>query len=118
MSITKKKIQVDKNGREYILFRIDLLVVEIDEIHHGNRDLIFKEKRQEALEKKTNCEFIKINTGKHYDEDYETGRLQSFVSEFKDIQLKKLEKESNKKIKELEDKIKELKLQMASQTSQ
>ena len=37
MSITKKKIQVDKNGREYILFRTDVyfteytLAVEIDE---------------------------------------------------------------------------------------
>ena len=118
MSITKKKIQVDKNGREYILFRIDLLVVEIDEINHGSRDLIFEDKRQESLEKKTNCEFIKINTGKHYGEDYEIGRIQSFAREFKEIQLKKLEKEPNKKIKELEDEIKELKLQMASQTSQ
>ena len=37
MSITKKKIKVDKNGREYILFRIDVffteytLAIEIDE---------------------------------------------------------------------------------------
>ena len=55
----KEKIQVDKNGREYILFRIDvyfteyLLAVEIDEKNHASRDLIFEEKRQEALEKKT-----------------------------------------------------------------
>ena len=53
----KKKIQVDKNGCKYILFRIDiyfnkfLLAVEIDEKGHTDRDLIFEEKRQKALEK-------------------------------------------------------------------
>ena len=53
----EKKIQVDKNGCKYILFRIDvyfnkfLLAVEIDEKGHTDRDLIFEEKRQEALEK-------------------------------------------------------------------
>ena len=54
----KKKIQVDNNGRKYILFRIDIyfsecsLAVEIDEKGHTDRDLIFEEKRQKALEKK------------------------------------------------------------------
>ena len=55
-----KKIQVDNNGQQYILFRIDIfftkycLAVEIDEEGHTDRDLIFeKKKRQEALEKKT-----------------------------------------------------------------
>ena len=53
----KEKIQVDKNGWEYILFRIDvyfteyLLAVEIDEKKHIGRNLTFEEKRQEALEK-------------------------------------------------------------------
>ena len=43
-----KKIQVDKNGSKYILFRIDvyfnkfLLAVEIDEKGHTDRDLIFE----------------------------------------------------------------------------
>ena len=52
-----KKIQVYKNGCEYILFRSDvcfnkfLLAVEIDEKEHTDRDLIFEEKRQQALEK-------------------------------------------------------------------
>ena len=47
----KEKIQVDKNGREYILFRIDVyftkyfLAVEIDEQDHASRDFIFEEKR-------------------------------------------------------------------------
>ena len=53
-----KKIQADKNGCKYILFRIDIyfsecfLAVEIDEKGHTDRDIIFEEKRQKALEKK------------------------------------------------------------------
>ena len=68
MSITEKKIQTDENGIEYILFRIDIyfteyfLAVKIDEKGHTDRDLIFKEKRQKALEKKLNCKFIRVNT--------------------------------------------------------
>ena len=51
-----KKVQVDKNGCNCILLRIDvnfnkfLLAVEIDEKWHTDRDLIFEEKRQKALE--------------------------------------------------------------------
>ena len=101
-----KKIQVDKNGCKYILFRIDvyfnkfLLAVEIDEKGHTGRDLIFEEKRQKALEKKLGCKFIRFNTinaKNGYDLDYEVGNIKAFVDEFK-----------NKKIKELEDKIKNL----------
>ena len=113
-----KKIQVDKNRRKYILFRIDvyfnkiLLAVEIDEKGHTDRDLIFEEKRQEALEKKLGCKFIRINTSNvknSYDLDYKVGNIEAFVDEFKDRQLEKekLKKKSNKKIKQLEDKIKE-----------
>ena len=46
----KEKIQTDKNGHEYILFRINiyfnkyLLAVEIDEKDHTDRDLIFEKK--------------------------------------------------------------------------
>ena len=65
-----KKIQVDDNDKEYILFRIDIyftkysLVVETDEKGHTDRDLIFEQKRQKALEKKLNCKFIRINTSR------------------------------------------------------
>ena len=68
--LIKKKIQVDDNDRKYILFRIDIyfikyyLAIEIDEKGHTDRDLEFKKKRQEALEKKLNCTFIRINTSK------------------------------------------------------
>ena len=105
-----KKIQTDENGRAYILFRIDVyftkyfLAVEIDEKGHTDRDLIFEEKRQKALEKKLNCEFIRINTSReNYDADYEAGRIQTFISN------------SNKnEIKKLEDELKKLRLQSAN----
>ena len=70
ISITEKKIQVDENSCEYILFRIDIyfteyfLAIEIDEKGHTDRDLTFEEKRQKALEKKLNCKFIRINTSR------------------------------------------------------
>ena len=106
MNIMKKeKIQIDKNGRKYKLFRIDvyfnkfLLAAEIDEKGRSDRDLIFQKKRQEALEKKFACNFIRFNTSNAkngYDLDHEVGNIEAFIDEFK-----------NKKIKELEDKIKE-----------
>ena len=45
-----KKIQVDNNGQQYILFRIDIyfakycLAIEIDEKGHADRDLEFEKK--------------------------------------------------------------------------
>ena len=102
MSITKK-IQVDDNDQKYILFRIDVyfteysLAVEIDEKGHTDRDLIFEQK---ALEKKLNCKFIRINTSKeNYDADYEASRIQTFINNF-----------NKNKIKELEDRIKNLRV--------
>ena len=38
-----------------------LLGVKIDEKGHTDRDLIFEGKRQEAIEKKLDCKFIRIN---------------------------------------------------------
>ena len=103
MSITKK-IQVDNNDQEYILFRIDIyfteysLAVEIDEKGHTDRDLICEEKRQEALEKKLNCTCNRINTSReNFDADYEASEIQTFISSF-----------NKNKIKELEDNIKNL----------
>ena len=66
----RKKIQVNENRCKYIVFTIDvyfteyLLAVEIDEKDHTERDIIFEEKRQKAIEKKLGCEFIRINTSK------------------------------------------------------
>ena len=48
------KIKVDKNGREYILFRIDayfteyFLAVEIDEQNYEGRDLTFQKKKKKT----------------------------------------------------------------------
>ena len=107
----KEKIQVDENRYEYILFRIDvcfteyLLAVEIDEEKHVGRDHTFEEKRQKPLEKKLGCKFIGINTSKEGDDaDNEASRIQTFITKFKDRQLKKL----TKKLKELEGKIEKL----------
>ena len=86
-----KKIQVDKNGCKYILFRIDvyfnkfLLAAEIDEKGHSDRDLIFEEKSQEALEKKLACKFVRFNTSNAkngYDLDHELGNIEAFIDEF------------------------------------
>ena len=61
-----KKIQTDKNGRAYILFRIDVyftkyfLAVEIDEKGHTDRGLIFEEKRQKTLEKKLTVHLLEL----------------------------------------------------------
>ena len=62
-----KKIQTDKNGRAYILFRIDVyftkyfIAVEIDEKVLLTETLFLK-KKDKVLEKKLNSEFIRINT--------------------------------------------------------
>ena len=77
--------------------------MEIGEKGHTDRDLVFKEKREEALEKKLSCKFIRINMSKEdYDADYEASRIQTFISKFKDRQLKELKK----KLEETENKIK------------
>ena len=83
---TKKK--VDKGKRKYI-FKIDVyfteyfLAVEIDEQNHEGRELIFEKKRQEVLEKKLGCKFIRINTSdaeRGYDTDYEVSKIQTLVN--------------------------------------
>ena len=114
-------MQVDKNGCEYILFRIDvyfnkfLLAVEIDEKGHTDRDLIFEEKRQEALEKKLDFKFIRINASNAkngYDLDYEVGSIKAFIDQFKNKKNKRTrkklieEKEMREQVeKEMRDKI-------------
>ena len=61
-----KKIHVDNNDQKYILFRIDVyftkysLAVEIDEKGHTDRNLIFEEKKQKALEKKLTVYLLEL----------------------------------------------------------
>ena len=73
-----------------MFFKIDAyflqhnLALEIDEKILTGRDLIFEQKRPEALEKILDFDFIRINTIKEgYDTIYETGRIQAFLSKFK-----------------------------------
>ena len=71
------------------------MAVEIDEKVHTDRDLIFEEKRQNALEKKLGCEFIRINTSNAkngYDLDFQVGNKEAFIDEFKNKKIKELEK--------------------------
>ena len=102
---TTKKIQVNENGCENILFRIDvyfseyLLAVEIDDKGHTDRNLLFEEKIQEALEKKLGCKFITINTSKKGEEDYEIDKIQTFISKFKNRKLRKLKNRIKQKNK-------------------
>ena len=68
-------------------------------------ETLFFRRKDKRHYKKHGCKFIRINTSKEgYEADYEAGRIQTFISEFKDRQLKKLKK----KLKELEDKIQKL----------
>ena len=99
-----KKIQVDKNGCKYILFRIDvyfdkfLLAVEIDEKNILTEILFLRKKepekrtrtitrtRQEELEKKLGCKFIRINASNANngcDLGYDVGNIEAFIDEFK-----------------------------------
>ena len=57
------------------------------------------EKRQEILEKKLGCKFIRINTSNAkngYDLDYEVGNIEAFIDEFKNKKIKILEKKFRK----------------------
>ena len=81
-----------------VYFTEYFLAVEIDEKCHTDRDLTFEEKRQKALEKKLNCEFIRINTSREsYDADYGVSRIQTFIK-FKDKEKEK-ENKKNKRYK-------------------
>ena len=84
------------------------LAVEIDEKGHTDRDLIFEEKRQKALEKKLGCKFIRINTSNvknGYDLDYDIRNIEAFIDEFKNKKVKELEKE----IREMRNEKREIK---------
>ena len=76
-------------------------------------EILFLSKKDKKHQKKTCCKFIRINISNAkngYDLDDAVGNIEAFIDEFKDRQLEKerLEKKSNKKIKELAAKIKEL----------
>ena len=75
--------------RIYIYFTDYRLAVETDEKGHTDRDSNFEKLRQGALKKDLNCKFIRINTSKeNFDVDYEISRIQVFISQFKDNEIK------------------------------
>ena len=79
-----------------------LLAVEIDEKGHTDRDLIFEEYCQESLEKSN------AKNG----HDLDVANMETFIDEFKNKKIKKLED----KIKEKEGKIKQKNKRTRSQT--
>ena len=87
-----EKIQADKNGHEYILFKTDIyfsnysLAVSIDE--DEDKDLIFELKRRKVLDEELGCKSIKVYASK--DLDYEISSIQCFINEFKDNKIKEL----------------------------
>ena len=91
----KEKIQVDKNGNEYILLEIDIffsehnLVVDIEE-KDGDKDLNVELKKQELLEEELNYSFIRINTNN--DLDYKISSIKKFINDIKDIKKKRNER--------------------------
>ena len=87
----KEKIKFDKNGRECILFRIDVyfteyfLAVEIDEQNHEGRDLVLKKKDKRHQKKNLVVNLFRINTSdakRAYDTDYQVSKIQTFINEF------------------------------------
>ena len=77
--------------------------------------LSLKKKDKRYQKKKLGCKFITINTSnakKDYDTDYEVSKIQTFISKFND--KKNLKK--RQKLKELEEEIKKLKLQLTNQS--
>ena len=98
----KEKINVDKNGCKYILFRIDVffteqfLAVEIDKENPEDRELIFEKKRQEALKKNLVAnllELLQVMQKEAMIQIMKLVKIQTFISKFKDKKLKGLEDE-------------------------
>ena len=105
----KEKIKVDKNGCEYILFRIDayftesFLAVEMNKTTKAEK--LFLKKKHKHQKKKLCCKFIRINISdaeRAYDTYYEVSKMEIFFIKFKEKRIK----EKENKIKELEDEIK------------
>ena len=95
-----KQIKIDENEDDYTLFRIDVyfsefdLTVEVDEKERNDRE----KKRPEAVEKKLDWKFIRINTSKeNYDADYEISRILKFISEFKNKRIRRRNKTIKRK---------------------
>ena len=70
------------------------LAIEIDELGHSTRDIGCEIERQKALEKKLNCELIRINPAKEkIDVFVEIDRTQNYIIK----SIKRMTKKSTKK---------------------
>ena len=105
----KEKIKVDKNGCEYILFRIDVyfteyfLAVEIDEQSHEGRELILRKKEKKHQKKNLVTNLLEL---------IQVMQKEAMIQAMNSTKYKYLSVNLNTKKKELEDKIKKLKLQL------
>ena len=68
------------------------------------KEILLLRNKDRSTRKKLGCKFIRTNTSKDYDANHKIGRTQT-LSKLKNKHLKKLEKQSSKKMQELEDKI-------------
>ena len=50
------------------------------------KTIFLRRKDKKHQKKKLGCKFIRNNTSKRYDEDYQIGRIQAFISKFKNKQ--------------------------------
>ena len=106
----KEKIKVDKNGSEYILFRIDVyfteyfLAVEIDEQNHEGRELIFERKRQEVLQKNLVVSLLELIQVMQKEVMIQIMKLVKYKHLL--VNLKKKKKKTKQNKKELGDEIK------------
>ena len=92
----KDKIKIDEIGHKYIPFRIDvyfLNIIQLQKLIKNNKptDIFFLEKK-EAIEKKIDCKFIRTNSNKENYVFYKTGRMQRFISQFKNKRSKEQKK--------------------------
>ena len=87
------------------IYQLELIFILVSVFQHQKlmkkdilTETLFLKKRQEALEKKLGCKFIRINTSNaknDYDLDYEVGNVQAFIDEFKNKKIKKTRKKIN-----------------------
>ena len=57
------------------------LVIEVDEQGHNDRDINYEIRRQKAIEKELDCEFIRINPAKEgFNIFVEIGKIQNYIA--------------------------------------
>ena len=101
MSIIEKKYKLIKMAANTYYLELMFILLNIFQpqklIKVFLADTSFlKRKDKKHQKKKLVCKFIRINTSKCYDDDYEFSRVKTFISKIKDTKLKKLNKKLRK----------------------